>query len=111
MALSHISIPVAFGASATRTGSHPSTVLAITVAELGDGTNINNALTLSPEGIVLGLLQWLNENQGTSATRALEVTRNTPVLTTRGGDTVQGERYTLTIYSSVPVEPIDPDDV
>lgn len=86
--------------------------LAIKVNELGTlVTGTGSGLTA--EGVVLALLQQLNSTagQGTDAARAITVSKSTPVTVTRGGDPVQGERYSVTVYDPTIVGGLDPDDI
>lgn len=117
MALTHVTaLTTLFGASATNDAvAHPNTEITFKPAELGTGSNVTDSAALTPEGIVLALLQFINDNQTTTGSpasaRILEVTRSTPVITTRGGASVRGERYVVTVYSPASVSTLDPDDI
>ncbi len=111
MALTHLSLTTLYGADALIAGSGSSTTVTFKPAQLGVDSNVTTPESLAPEGILLAQLQAAYEAQGASSTRVLEMTRSTPVVVTRGGDVVQGERYVVTIYSGVPVDVLDPDDI
>ena len=106
-----------FGAYALAQGypvsgsSGDNSILSLKPNDLGIADNVTNPETLTPEGILLALLQRAYTNQGNNAARILEMTRSTPIVTTRGGDNVRGERYVVTIYSGDPVDILDPDSI
>lgn len=107
----NLSLTTLFGASAAKTGSGDSTVISFLPFETGTGGNVTGAATLSPEGIILGLIQKFNDAQGSAVTRRLEITRNLPVSVNRGGTECRGEVFTIRIFSETPVTPVDPDSV
>ena len=106
----HLSLTDLFWTSATNdAATHPNTEVAFTVYELN--SDITNSATVTPEGIVLALLQKWNAAQGTDAARRLEVSESQSIVS-RGGDSVYCEQFIVRIYSgSTPVSPMDPDDV
>ena len=107
MALTHRTLVELYGAAATHVGDN----LDVTPSQLGTAGNVTTPGALSPEGLTLALLQRLFDQQGTDAARTMTITKSTPVIVVRGGATVQGERYTVTVYSPNPIGTIDPDDV
>lgn len=110
MALTHITLTAALGAAATNNAAaHPNTLISFKPAQCS--ALVDNSATLSTEGIIISLLQSLFTNQGTDLNRVMDLTKSTPIITTRGGDTVRGERYVITIYSGNPVGTLDPDTV
>lgn len=100
-----------FGASASKgAGTGAAVVISFKPSELGTAGNVTAPETMSAEGLILALMQKINDAQGADATRALEIVRSTPFVTTRGTDTVKAERFTVTVYQAG-VDPLDPDGI
>lgn len=104
---SNLSLTTLFGANASLTGSHPNTFVNIKISDLGTFTDTAG---LSAEGILLAILQYANSVQGSDVARVLDVSSSN-ILISRGGDLTYGESTTARIFSSSPVDPVDPDDV
>jgi len=112
MALTHVLLTDLLGASAVNDAvAHPNTTITFKPAECGNAGNVTDSDALTPEGIMLAVLQRWHSNQGASSTRCLEITRSTPVITSRGGSNVRGERYIVTIYAGASIDVLDPDDI
>ena len=115
-----------FGAHCTLTGiagdapsANPKKVN-IVIAEQGiatdlnegpGGTNVTFPDDITPEGFLLALLQQVNVSQGDNTARRLTVDKLTPTITTRGGETVRTERYTVTFYTNESASNLDPDTI
>jgi hypothetical protein len=111
MSLSHVLFSDLFGASASLTaggGSNANTVAQLKHGDLGTASNVDDAITTS-SGFLLALLQKAYDTQGDASDKAIDVSLSTPIITSRGGGNVVGERYIVTVYSSTPVVyPLDP---
>lgn len=107
MLAANLSLTTLFGANVVKTGAHPNTTLTIKLSDLG---SFDDTSALTGEGIILALLQHLQTNQGSDATRVLEATSST-VLNTKGGDPTLGQSFQVRLYSSASLPPVDPDYV
>lgn len=73
--------------------------------------SIANPASLTSEGFLLAILLKLANSQNGSNARVMEVTRDPQIVSTRSNTSVRGERFTVKIFSAVPLAPIDPNDV
>jgi len=115
-----------FGAHCTQSGTDGDAPSAnpkkvnIVIAEQGivtatnpgpGGTNVTSPGDITAEGFLLALLQQVNISQGDNTARKLTVDKLTPTITTRGGETVRTERYTVTFYTNESASNLDPDTI
>lgn len=114
MALDYVATTTLLGSAASISGGGPTT-LTVTLGELGTGGNMGTASTnhssIKAEGAILAILQKIEETQSVATNSAMVVARQTPTISSRGGNEVQGERFLVTVYSSSAVTPVDPDSV
>lgn len=111
MALTSVTLTDLFGNNAVKAGSGPTATLTVRLSELGSN-NIDSTSPedLTPEGIFLAILQKAFKDQSTdTSARKLDLARAAASITTRGGETVRAERYTITVYSSNGIDLLDPD--
>jgi hypothetical protein len=103
----NINMKELFGENVVRAGAHPDTTLTI---KLSDLANFSNTEIVTGEGIVLALLQKLNQAQGKEPNRVMEVT-SSQSLSSRGNSPVRVQTLTTRFYTIGGIEPLDPNVV
>lgn len=109
MAMDYIvDITTLFGQNAAITGTGAAAELTYRPAETGSGSNFGNPETAAPEGLLLALLQKAFDEQLITLTRAMEITKSA-IISTKDGVQVNGEQYTVRIFSGTALGALDPD--